>query len=563
MLRHVIALVFIVLVVLASALYYYYSQHCVNQVTFLISKSVESRTNAPSGEAWYDNVTVRINYTVIDDPETLSIAREFIKASLPLPTCLDKKQLTDWPNVDIAVLKVIMELVNNGNKPIYYITNAFCEVCFNATVCDHRFKPITWRIENPIAVPEIVAEEGHVFPLVILYTLDLRYRKVPPKTSITNEFYYIVTKPFRGIIKAAAAVCPEPFSGECRIIENHTHVYVVNVEYSPHTGMNIVNTFFSNKSFVLNLSAFLYNITVVMSNNMSISIDRNGLLTIYLENRGDRVYEDFSWVLQGYRPIGFPTRFKGTLNPRSKVAIYRAYLLDIFNRTGEYETIIMSSEALMFNIPIYSHEEVLKLKELAPRITPILRIKCDEPRPKVCKASLPKYSLYLRASVRLNPEELGSFQIIKKPRFINVEILRGINQALKLINDSKTRESFIEQWGGKNVTVIALYINNEDNENLTIVDWSGYIIHVVDAHNESTICGYGIITQILKPNIIVVKPKEEKLFSLHIVEYREGELYIDGYECGKVKPGAYIIKMSFRTKPGIYVEVGVKFGFNK
>jgi len=206
---------------------------------------------------------------------------------------------------------------------------------------------------------------------------------------------------------------------------------------------------------------------------------------------------------------------------------------------------------------------VLKLKELTLRITPILRMKCDESRPKVCKAGLPKYSLYLRASVRLNPEELGLFQIIKKPRFINVEILRGINQALKLINDSKTRKSFIEQWGGKNVTVIALYINNEGNENLTIVVWGGYIIHVVDAHNESTICGYGIITQILKPNIIVVKPKEKKLFSLHIVEYREDELYIDGYECGKVKLGVYIIKMSFRTKPGIYVEVGVKFGLNK
>ena len=560
MLKHAIALILISLMILSGVIWYHYLQ--LNQG----HQSTEFESTTPiSNRAWYENVAVKVNYTVIEDPETLSTARKFIKVQLPLPASLDRgeEQIIDWLKTNIVVLKVILELTNKGDKPIYYVTNAFCEVLSNTTIRDDRFKPITWRVGNPIAVPKIVAEEGHVFPLAISYTLDLRYRKVPPKTSTTNEFYYIVTKPFKGIVKAMATICPEPFSNECRIIENHTHVYVVNVEYSPHTGMNIVNTFFSNKSFVLNLSAFLYNITVVMSNNMSISIDRNGLLTIYLENRGDRVYEDFSWVLQGYRPIGFPTRFKGTLNPRSKVAIYRAYLPDIFNRTGEYETIIMSNEALMFNIPIYSHEEVLKLKELAPRITPILRIKCDEPRPEVCKASLPKYSLYLKVSVRLNPKKLESFQIIKKPQFINVKILRGINQALKLINDSKTRESFIEQWGGKNVTVIALYINNGGDENLTIVDWSGYIIHVVDAHNESTICGYGIITQILKPNIIVAKPKEEKLFSLHIIEYREGELYIDGYECGKVKPGVYIIKMSFRTKPGIYVEVGVKFGFNK
>ena len=218
----------------------------------------------------------------------------------------------------------------------------------------------------------------------------------------------------------------------------------------------------------------------------------------------------------------------------------------------------MSSEVIMFNISVSSYERVLKLKELAPRITPILRIECNETKPDMCRAIFPKYSLYLKVSVRLNPEKLESFRIIKKPSFIDVEILKGIDKALKLINDTKTRESFMEQWGSKNVTVIVLYINNGGNKNLTIVNWVGYIISVVNAHNGSTVCGYGIITQILKPNIVVVRPGERKLFSIHIIEYREGKLYIDGYECGKVKPGVYIIKMSFRTKPGVYVEMSIK-----
>ena len=294
MLKHTIALILISLMILSGVVWHHYLQ--LNQE----SQSIELESITPIGSrAWYENVVVKINYTVIEDPETLSTARKFIKVQLPLLASLNRgeEQIIDWLKTNITVLKVTLELTNNGDKPIYYVTNAFCEVLSNTTTRDGMFKPVTWSVKNPIAVPKIVAEEGHVFPPAISYTLDLRYRKVPPKISTTNEFYYIITKPFKGIIKAMAIICPEPFSNECKIIENHTHVYVVNVEYSPRTGKNIVNTFFSNKAFVLNLSAFHYNINVVMSNNMSISVDRNGLLTIYLENRGDRVYEDFSWVL--------------------------------------------------------------------------------------------------------------------------------------------------------------------------------------------------------------------------------------------------------------------------
>ena len=293
MLRRVIALVLIVLVVLASAVYYYYAQHSVNQVTSPISKNVESETTAPNGEAWYNDVTVRINYTVIDDPETLSVARKFIKASLPLSAHPDKKQVIDWLNTDIAVLRIIVKLINNGDKPVYYVTNAFCEVCFNATICDHRFEPITWRVGDPIALLRITAEEGDVFPLVISCTLDLRYRKVAPRTSVVNEFYYIVTKPFRGTIRAIATICPKPFSNECREIQVYVLIYVASTKPLPYTEKDLAETSSNNETFVLDTDEFLYNVTVIMSNNMSISIDGNGFLTIYLENRGsDRLFRE-------------------------------------------------------------------------------------------------------------------------------------------------------------------------------------------------------------------------------------------------------------------------------
>ena len=264
MLRHVITLVFMVLVVLASAVYYYYSQHSVNQVTSPISKSVESRTTTPTFRAWYDDVALRVNYTVVDDPETLSIAKGFIKAFSPLPAGLNKNQVVNWLNANIAVLRIIVELINNGDKPVYYVTNAFCEVCFNATICDHRFEPITWRVGDPIALLRITAEEGDVFPLVISCTLDLRYRKVAPRTSVVNEFYYIVTKPFRGTIRAIATICPKPFSNECREIQVYVPIYVASTKPLPYTEKDLAETSSNNETFVLDTDEFLYNVTCLL-----------------------------------------------------------------------------------------------------------------------------------------------------------------------------------------------------------------------------------------------------------------------------------------------------------
>ncbi len=232
----VIALVLIILVILASTVYYRYLQHGVSQTisSVGIDQSTESRSVTSIGsKVWYDNVVVKVNYTVINNPEILSIAREFIRSQLPLPAGLDVKQTVDWLRTDIAVLKVVIELVNNGDEPVYYMTNAFCEVLFNATIHNNSFKPITWRVKNPITLPKVVAEEGYVFPLTVACTLDLGYSRVPPKTSIVNEYYYIVTKPFKGTIKAIATICSKPLSNQCRTIEGSTYVDIGNISKYP------------------------------------------------------------------------------------------------------------------------------------------------------------------------------------------------------------------------------------------------------------------------------------------------------------------------------------------
>jgi len=142
-------------------------------------------------------------------------------------SALKKESMVGWLSTDIAVLKVIVELANNGDKPIYYMTNAFCEVCFNATVCNvRRFEPIVLRVEEPIALLKITADEGEVYMLTISRTLDLRYWKVIPRASVVNEFYYMVTKPFHGTVKAKAVVYSAQLGNECEIVEGSTKIVI-------------------------------------------------------------------------------------------------------------------------------------------------------------------------------------------------------------------------------------------------------------------------------------------------------------------------------------------------
>ncbi len=167
----------------------------------------------------------------MDDPQTVSIVREFIKTQLPLSASLNmtNEEVIDWLKTDISVIKVVVTLTNNGDKPVNYVTNAFCGVTFHKIEEDYMFKPIVWSAKNPIGLPKIYAKKGHVFQIPIGCTLDLTYVKVLPRTSISKEYYYIVTKPFKGVIEDTVEICFKPFSNKCETIERTIYI---NIEHS-------------------------------------------------------------------------------------------------------------------------------------------------------------------------------------------------------------------------------------------------------------------------------------------------------------------------------------------
>ena len=204
--RIVLILALVILVVIASILFYFYSGTALDQA----------------------GAVLEINYYVIDDPQTISVAREFIKSQQPLPAPLEREQgqIVDWNKTEVVVLKITVKLTNNGYKPIYYVTNAFCGVTYTGKEQNTSFKPIMWTVKNPVGLPRIRAEKGQVFPIPIACTLDLRYAKLLPGTSVSQQYYYIVTKPFKGIVKAAAEICSEPLSNNCKIIEKTTYITI-------------------------------------------------------------------------------------------------------------------------------------------------------------------------------------------------------------------------------------------------------------------------------------------------------------------------------------------------
>ncbi len=101
---------------------------------------------------------------------------------------------------------------------MYYETNAYCGTYYwsnntlNNTIFDRR-------IYYPIAIPRIRAHTGSVFPVSIVCTLDFGYEKVLPSGMVANEYYFVVTKPFKGEIRAPATVCLKPFCNACRVFD--------------------------------------------------------------------------------------------------------------------------------------------------------------------------------------------------------------------------------------------------------------------------------------------------------------------------------------------------------
>jgi len=281
---------------------------------------------------------------------------------------------------------------------------------------------------------------------------------------------------------------------------------------------------------------FIYNITVIQSNNMSVEVSRDGFLSIYLENKGDeRRYEDFEWVIHGYKLENFPERFRGFIEPRSRIEIYRAYLPTILTKPGVFKVIIVSSEELKFNVVLSSESDEAKVKELLTGLAPKLTIEYDPDKSQELTVRLPRYWLSMVIEVKLNPEELRPYQVIDKPWFIDVEVEKGM-------------------WGGKNVTVIVVYINSRGNKTLSILDWGSYDILVLDPYKGGLVGYCGIRALVIEPFRIDVEPGQRRLLIDFIVEYVDENLYINGGSCGpKLKPGKYVFIIGLSTDPSITI----------
>ena len=168
-----------------------------------------------------DSVTLRVNYSIISDPIILSRAKYMVE------NCLSWNKSREDTN-DIVVLKIRVELVNQGNRTIYYKTNYKCGISLRRT-CEPMYmflKPLTWDVKEPITLVQISSDTGHVLPLPIYCTLDLRFKPIPPQSKVVNEFYYIITTPFKGRIRVVASVCDQPLEHSCRLIKNNTHIEV-------------------------------------------------------------------------------------------------------------------------------------------------------------------------------------------------------------------------------------------------------------------------------------------------------------------------------------------------
>ena len=223
-------LIFIVSIVLCGMFFYAYTtQNQAREPSHIISSNSGSSKYAivtgGGNVGVTGNVSMEIKYEVTGDSKLVSGAREFIRTHLPVPAGLNKEPPVDWVNADISVLKIMVRISNNNSIPVYYETNTFCGTSrwdsnnSNSTIFE-------WKIIHPVAVPEIEAYKGAVFPAPVMCTPDLAYAKVPPGTTVSNEYYFIITKTFQGEIKASTTVCLKPLSNMCRVLEGSIPVTV-------------------------------------------------------------------------------------------------------------------------------------------------------------------------------------------------------------------------------------------------------------------------------------------------------------------------------------------------
>jgi len=179
----------------------------------------------------YGNVVLRISYSTINDLEILSRARLIVEHfSLWNPmSSMGEEYVANFNKSNIAILKITIKLINQGYKVMYYKTNYACGVSLHVNEAIYKLlKPLTWSVKEPVTLIHIENMSGYILPLPVFCTDDLRFKPIPPRAEVVNEFYYIVTVPFEGVIKAVANICTQPQEFSCKPIENTIYVKVTS-----------------------------------------------------------------------------------------------------------------------------------------------------------------------------------------------------------------------------------------------------------------------------------------------------------------------------------------------
>ncbi|RLG77451.1 MAG: hypothetical protein DRO10_04090 [Thermoprotei archaeon] len=208
-----IALFAVILSLLAFYFHLHYNE-VTNESEVTTSPGVEANLTSVENRSWWEGVKVIINYSVSKNHELIPIVKQLIKSQ-------NMKEPFDWVNANIAVLRVAVKLINNGSNPVYYKTTSGCS---GSLPYDRVWWATLWEVKKPLGIPRITAEEGAVFPSQTLCTASLNYVKVQPKESVTQEFFYIITRPFKGGVKVAIVIVPEPLSNTEKIIEGTAKV---------------------------------------------------------------------------------------------------------------------------------------------------------------------------------------------------------------------------------------------------------------------------------------------------------------------------------------------------
>jgi len=334
--------------------------------------------------------------------------------------------------------------------------------------------------------------------------------------------------------------------------------------------------YFRNETYIVSKGMFTFKLNILMARNMNAYIDEEGLLHILLiSDLNNRSYVEFNWHVFGNMSIDFPHRFNRTLDPGEGVEIYSIDLGKTIETGKTYELLVHSSidYIVIKNFIINSLSDEMKLQEIEQKIrSPIITANCrqlykNSSFPYTCNISIPKYFLWIKISKEINISMIGENKVLKKPNYINVEFIYDLDNLFNKLNiDEDEKEEFIELLGGRNFIAILIYITNNFDKDIKIIDCVSFSMSIHDAINGKAIGNCRVMSSITKPDVYIVKPGKQRLFYMFLLIEENDSFYLR-YGCWynkKINPGSYIIDVSFFTDPYIHVSIFINlFGENE